>query len=205
MKKAALTIISALFFGMMANAQTVSETVAPFNKDRKPAFTMQLDYSKKLVEEALANRLKKDKLKSKSEGGMTKYAQANYPAICAQQCDFYTKVDGTSKIATIYLFVSKGYNNFVSSGDDEDTAARVKSFLLSLVNDVRDLDLKYQIDDQTKVSDKAQKDYEKLVDQKAKLEKDLRDTENAIKQADSNRQQQKAILDQLTQKRASGK
>ena len=65
MKKAALTIISALFFGMMANAQTVSETVAPFNKDRKPAFTMQLDYSKKLVEEALANRLKKDKLKSK--------------------------------------------------------------------------------------------------------------------------------------------
>jgi hypothetical protein len=114
-------------------------------------------------------------------------------------------VDGTSKIATIYLFVSKGYNNFVSSGDDEDTAARVKSFLLSLVNDVRDLDLKYQIDDQTKVSDKAQKDYEKLVDQKAKLEKDLRDTENAIKQADSNRQQQKAILDQLTQKRASGK
>ena len=142
---------------------------------------------------------------NKSESGMTKYTQANYPAICAQQCDFYTKVDGTSKIATIYLFVSKGYNNFVSSGDDEDTAARVKSFLLSLVNDVRDLDLKYQIDDQTKVSDKAQKDYEKLLDQKAKLEKDLRDTENAIKQADSNRQQQKAILDQLTQKRASGK
>jgi len=200
MKKVVCTIIGALFFGMMANAQVVTEAIAPFNKERKPAFTMQLDYSKKLVEEALEKRLKKDKQKGKSESGMVKYAQAHYPNICAQVCDFYIRVDGTSKTATVYIFISKGYNNFVSSGDDEDTASRVEAFLKSLITDVRSLDLEYQIEEQTKLSEKAQKDYEKLIDQKSKLEKELKETEGEIVKSDQNRQQQKEILDQLKKK-----
>lgn len=195
MKKTVLSLMSLIFVAAAANAQVVNMANAEFNKETRPAFEMQLDYSKKLVEEAVEKRFKADKQKGKSSNGMMVYAKASYSDMCVDGCDIYTKVDGNGKSATIDIFVMRSNGNFINSGDDEEKC--IKKFMLSLSSDVKALDLQYKIEEQSKVYEKAEKEYEKLLDKKASLEKDLKNTENDIQAADKNRKEQKAALEQL--------
>ncbi|MBR7036116.1 MAG: hypothetical protein IKI25_10205, partial [Bacteroidales bacterium] len=73
-------------------------------------------------------------------------------------------------------------------------------FLKKISAEVVALDLQYQIEEQTKAYEKAVKEYDKLVSKKEDLQKELRNTEKEISEADSNKKEQKAILDQLKSK-----
>ncbi len=197
MKKLLLFGVS-VAFAVLANAQVVNMSNEAFNKELKPAFVMPLDYSKKLVDEAVTNRFKADKLKGKSAGAMTLYAKTTYSSMCVSNCDIYTKVDGNGKSATLTIFVARENGNFVISGDDEEQC--IKKYMVGLITDIKALELQYQIEEQTKVCEKAQKEYEKLLDKKASLEKDLKNTEKAIQDAEKEKDAQKNILEQLKAK-----
>ncbi len=188
MKKILISVLGLAFMAGAVHAQVVNGVTAPFNKDVKPAFAMQLDYSKKLVEEAVDNRFKKDKMKGKSSSGMMVYSKVNCNDLCAQNCTVYTRVDGSGKSATVYLYIERENGNFITIGDQEETC--VKNYMISMLDDVKAVELKYQIEEQIKVCEKAEKNYQKLLEQKAKLEKD-------IEAADKDRQEQNKILSDM--------
>ena len=198
MKKLAVTAIAVMVWAGFASAQSITETTASFNKEEKPAMALTMDFSKKLMDEAVTNHFKADKQKAKAANGMMLYAKMTYAGLCVKNCDVYTKIDGSSKNSTLYIFVQRENGNFVVPGDDEIPC--IKDFLKKISEEVVALDLQYQIEEQTKVYEKAVKEYDKLVDKKEDLQKELRNTEKEISEADSYKKQQKAILDQLKAK-----
>jgi uncharacterized protein YihD (DUF1040 family) len=176
MKKVFSLAVAALFLlSLQGFAQ--SETSEDLQKiGKQPAFALGYNYSKKTVEEALALRLKNDKLKGSSSKGAVKYEGVHYATIADTPIDFYTKVTGDKKKATVYVFVSKGYENFLTSSNDPAVAAKVKAFLQSLNDDIQRYDLKNQTAAQEKEVKKAQKDYDKLV----KKQKDLQKQQDTV-------------------------
>ena len=74
MKRFFVLFAGLFFLGGVVSAQNVSAVTVEFSKDAmRPAFSMQLDCSKKIAEEALKKRLKKDRIKGKSSGSMMLY------------------------------------------------------------------------------------------------------------------------------------
>lgn len=178
-----------VLFGLnvMAFAQQVSCVTATLNKDVRPAFSMAVDHPRKIVEEAVAKRLKKDKIKGKSVSGTMVYSKVNNRSIGLQNATLYTRVESVGKSANLYFFVEKENGNFVTETDTE--AAAVIRYMASLEKDVDLLAQTYRVEDQKKVYEKAEKEYQKLVSKQNKLEKQ-------IQQADRNRQEQRQLLEE---------
>ncbi|MDR0874540.1 MAG: hypothetical protein LBN27_13930 [Prevotellaceae bacterium] len=197
MKKVFSLAVAALFLlSLQGFAQT--ETSEDLQKvGKQPAFALDYNYSKKTVEEALALRLKNDKLKGSSSKGATKYEQVRYSTIADTPIDFYTKVTGDKKKATVYVFISKGYENFVTSGNDANVAARAKAFLQSLNADIQNYDLKNQTAAQEKEVKKAQKDYDKLVKKQKDLQKEQDKVAKELQKSEGALNTEKGKLDQL--------
>ena len=198
MKKLVLSIVCSLCLCGVVNAQAVMETKTALNKVDVPAIALTMDYSKKIMEEAVNKHFKDDKLKGKSSSGVMLYSKITYSEMCVRNTDVYTKVDGSNKTSTVYIMVQRDNGNFVVSGDEE--VACIKEFLNKLSEEVVALDLKYQIDEQKKVYEKSVKEYDKLVSKKEDLQKQLKDTEKAISEADGNMKKQKSILNELEAK-----
>ena len=193
-----IILISAVMFSQFSSAQEVKEVLAPFNKESRPAFSMQLNYSQKLVQEAVTKRFKDAKVKGKPSGKLMYYASAQYKDLCVNGTDVYTMVDGSSKVSTVYVYVVGSNGNFITGQDDQ--ASCVKSFVSSLKGDVEALSLQNNIEAQKKEVKKAESNYKKLVDKKTKMEKDLKNLEKSIQQADNEREKQKGILEQMQNK-----
>jgi hypothetical protein len=138
-------------------------------------------------------------LKGKSVDGYMEYAQTIYPTISSDKCSYYTKVIGNSKSATVYLFVSTGYQKFLSSSDDQETADNVTKFLQSLLVDVKNYTLELQIAEQEKISKKANDDYQRLLSKKAELTKSLQELDKNISSCEENLKVQTGILNNLKQ------
>ena len=112
-------------------------------------------------------------------------------------------IEGNSQSAKVTLFVSKGYENFVSSSNDQETADLAKTFVSSLAKDIETVTLANQIDAQAKIVSKAENEYKKSVSNKEKLQKELQKAEDNVKNADAERQKQKALLEELRSKAAN--
>lgn len=192
MKKFFVSFLGLFFVCAIANAQTVSNVTAEFGKDAmRPAYTMTFDCSKKIVEEALQKRLKKDKIKGKSNSGMMLYSKVNNSALGVQNCNLYTRVESVGKKANLYFFLERENGNFITTGDAEESS--VIKYMESLIADVAALQQKYDVNTQKKVYEKSEKNYQKLVSQQKKLEK-------KVQKADNERQEQKTILEELQKK-----
>ncbi|MBO4282206.1 MAG: hypothetical protein J5873_03320 [Bacteroidales bacterium] len=187
MKRACVLLMVLFGLNVMAFAQQVSCVTATLNKDVRPAFSMAVDHPRKIVEEAVAKRLKKDKIKGKSVSGTMVYSKVNNRSIGLQNATLYTRVESVGKSANLYFFVEKENGNFVTETDTE--AAAVIRYMASLEKDVDLLAQTYRVEDQKKVYEKAEKEYQKLVSKQNKLEKQ-------IQQADRNRQEQRQLLEE---------
>jgi len=194
-----LAVLALFLLSLQGFAQNVSETSEELQKlGKQPAFSMNLNYAKSTVEQALALRLKNDKLKGSSSKGAVKYENVRYPAIADVPVDFYTKVTGSKKAATIYVFVSKGYENFVTSSSDANIANNARIFLTSTLEDVKKYDLKNQINAQEKEVKKAQKDYDKFVKKQEDLKKQQEKTAKETQKAKENLNTQQSKLKSLS-------
>lgn len=203
MKKVILSLICALGFSAMVYAQnTAVEKVVPFDKSNtRPGYSVTYKASPKDVNTAVKNRMAKEGLKGKGYAkNVTKYEQVNKATICAQMCDLYIKVEGSGSSSTVTCFVSKGYDNFVSSANDPETANLAKLFVESFSKDIEAVALISQIAAQEKVLKKAESDYQKGVSAKDKVQKQLNEADKNVKQLDSEREKQKKILEELKAK-----
>ncbi len=207
MKKIVLALVCALGLGMFANAQTVGEgTLQIDKKTSAPAFTLQINVSKKNVQETIDAKFKAQKLSGKGgKGGTTEYANVSYLEIFTNttngnKCNISTKVDEKGGVTTLYLVVDRGLGNYVSSSTDAANAELAKQFLSNLVKDIYKTELTHQIEDQTKVVEKAEKTLKSAEDTKAKLEKQLESAKDDINKANADLAAQKQKLDELKAK-----
>lgn len=204
MKKVILSLICALGLSTLVSAQnTAVEKVMPFDKtNTRPGYSVTYKASAKDVNTAVKNRMAKEGLKGKGYAkNVTKYEQVNKPYICAQTCDLYLKVEGSGSSTILTCFVSKGYDNFVSSANDPETANLAKIFAESFSKDIEAVALIAQIAAQEKVLKKAENDYKKGVSAKEKVQKQLDAADKNVKQLDSEREKQKKLLEDLKAKK----
>ena len=207
MKKIILALVCALGLGAFANAQTVGEgTLQIDKKTSMPAFTLQINVSKKNVQETIDAKFKAQKLSGKGgKGGSTEYASVTYLDIFTNtsngnKCNITTKVDEKGGVTTLYLVVDRGLGNYVTSSSDAANAELAKQFLTNLVKDIYKTELTHQIEDQTKVVEKAESTLKKAEDNKAKLEKQLETAKDDINKANADLAAQKQKLDELKAK-----
>jgi len=207
MKKVILALVCALGFGAFANAQTVGEgTLQIDKKNSSPAFTLQINVSKKNVEETVVSKFKAQKLSGKSgKGGTTEYNNVTYLDIFTNsangnKCNIITKVVEAGGNSTLYLVVDKGLGNFVTSSSDAANAELAKQFLTDIVKDIYKTELTHQIEDQIKMIEKVESTLKKAEDTKAKLEKQLETTKDEINKANADLTSQKQKLDELKAK-----
>ncbi len=207
MKKIALALTCALGLGTLANAQTVGEGMLQIDKKTSvPAFTLQMNTAKKNVQETIDAKFKAEKISGKGgKGGTTEYANVAYLPLYTNiennnKCNITTKVDEKGGVSTLYIVVDKGLGNYVKSTTDAANAELAKKFLTDLVKDIYRTELTHQIEDQTKVVEKAEKTLKSAEDTKAKLEKQLETAKDDITKANADLTNQKAKLDELKAK-----
>jgi hypothetical protein len=207
MKKVILALVCALGFGAFANAQTVGEgTLQIDKKTSMSAFTLQINVAKKNVEETINAKFKAQKLSGKGgKGGTTEYNNVTFLDIFTNtangnKCNIITKVVEAGGNSTLYLVVDKGLGNYVTTSSDAANADLAKQFLTSIVKDIYKTELTHQIEDQTKVVEKAQKTLKAAEDAKAKLEKQLDNAKDDITKANADLNAQIQKLDELKAK-----
>lgn len=100
MKKLFFLAIAAIL-AVSLNAQEVTETTVAIGNLNVPAYTLTLQKDKKVVQNALEQRLKDAKLKTKKSEGFEASLGAIFSEIAPMPINLYTKVDGNSKTSTV--------------------------------------------------------------------------------------------------------
>jgi hypothetical protein len=129
------TIVLAALFPMVLNAQeiTVSESSEKMGKEEMWCFSARYNHEEEITREVLGQRVMEAGIKKGTEKkGVSIYKGATWTDISAAKCDYYLKTKSKKNKATVYLCVSKGYNNFVTSANDAATAANITAFLQKL-------------------------------------------------------------------------
>lgn len=169
-------------------AQNAREVAVKYNKMNVNGIVADYDVPKKIVEDALQASLSKAGLgESKSSKGYRLYEGAIWPELSPEKLDLYTDVTGRKESSTVTILISKGYNNFISTLADQEKVERVKSFLNDLLIQAKSLELVSDIQKQEDAVKKAEKMYNNVVDDGAKL---VRDREKIEKQMAENKAEQ---------------
>lgn len=157
MNKIYLWLIAALLiFPIFANAQEVKEKTVKNGKESMPAFTIKVKHGTKLVKQVLKTSAEQAGLKkAKHKHGYTIYKRAVWSAISTNKLDYYYKVKGNGRKATVYFSASKGYDNYVSSQTEPSSAMSINTFLQQLAQKI---DLQNEIDQREEQLDKINKE-----------------------------------------------
>lgn len=156
--------------GFFAIAQTTPTTLT-INKKIQPGLVLQLPNNTEVAEGTILQKLKETGYSPETMGqlfwkknkvdGFYVFNGVTLPALNNQKLDMYFKVDQKSKSqkeeSTIYLLVSKGYDNFISAESDTITFAAATAFLNGFVNGTANFRLNLDIEEQEKVIQNAEK------------------------------------------------
>lgn len=214
MKKIYLLSLLVLFTSMSVIAQKAGEgsEKTPLGSNG-PAIVIELEGQAKNVEDVLEAKFKK--LKSSKSKGFVAFEGQIFTEIAPNTMDMYYKVDKKNdNEAKVIMFLSKGYNNWMTSSTNPSEVANAKKMLEELVAEVRKYELGIAIAAQEKVLDGATKDQEKLikngedlVKEQQKLEDDLaknKENQAANKQSQEDQkkvvEEEKKMLDELKKK-----
>lgn len=177
-----LALAGFLSVGMFqAKAQNAMETSVDFKKDKHNAVVATYEVPKDMLEAALKQRLDKDNLgKMKKSDGFITYSAVIWNVTGNVKMDLYFKVDGSKNKSTISVLASKGYDNFVSSNTDADIINNLKTYLNGFTDVIGAYKLSLEIKAQEDLIQKTEKDYGKVTDKTADLEKQKLSLEQKI-------------------------
>ncbi|MGN6401789.1 MAG: hypothetical protein ACTHMD_15135 [Flavisolibacter sp.] len=212
--------LTALFFLCNAYSQSTLTSVS-YNKTEQTGLMLELPYNQEVSEGFIVDNLKKTGYEPETKGSLFwKNNKINgfytFKGVrlegADQPVDLYFKVDRKSKKekdqSVIYLLVSKGGENFISSGSDEDIYKAAKRFLNGFLEQSAvyklDLDIKSQEDvvkDAQKKMDKLKEDEKNMNKKIEQLQSDLKkNNEDQQKQQQTIEAEQKKLEDLKTQK-----
>ena len=207
-----------LFAGLInASAQATSTTIT-INKKIQPGLVLSLPNNTEVAEGTILQKLKETGYSPETKGqlfwkknkqdGFYVFNGIQLPELNNQKLDMYFKVEPKSSTqkdqSSIYMLVSKGYDNFVSPEVDTATFAAATNFLNGFVAGTASYRLNLDIEDQEKVVKGAEKkltglqDDEKTIEKKiADLQADLRNKKNDQVMQEKEIANQKMKLEEL--------
>ncbi|MFL5811394.1 MAG: hypothetical protein ACJ749_17860 [Flavisolibacter sp.] len=204
------TIIILTFFllaGKAALTQSAAVTVS-YNKSDQPALKLELPYDESVSEDFIVYNLKKTGYDAETKGkffwkqskmnGYYIFKEVKFQGI-KQPVDLYFKVDGVGRKSkdesVIYLLVSTGNDNFVSSGYDENLYSSAQKFLDGFVEKSAAYKLELDVKAQEEVIKDEEKKYSKLDDTEKELNKKLKQLEEDLKDNKKDKEQEEKKLD----------
>jgi hypothetical protein len=179
MKK--LIIVAVIIFaGFHLHAQ-VSEGKTTFNKVERTAVIGTFAYSPDIISTMLQEDLRTRGFgRGSSRRGVFTYSGILFPEISSEKIDLYFKLDKANRRepdkATVYLLVSKGYDNFVSSDKDADIILATIAYLTGLTSKFEARKLELDIAKQEQAVSAAEKKYNDAVSATKKLDDKIKDS-----------------------------
>ena len=181
-----------LLFGAIAICSTLFAQTAEFKtadfikKEKGKAIVITLEGQEDNVEKVMEKKF--SKLKHENEKGFEHYPAQIFSQISDKMLDYYWKVDKADKEhSTVILFISTGYNNFITEATHAKEIANAKQLLNNMQREVRTYELGLAIEAQEKVLEKAIKKKEDIVEDGEDLKKD---EEKLKKELEENKQDQ---------------
>jgi|SRR5690606_2534094 len=173
------------FVNTTATAQTTREAMVKIGKTQHNTIVADFPCSKDILEKAFNNKTEKEGLKkSKKVKDFRVFSEVNVPDISPDKMDLYYNLEGNDSKSTLFIAISKGYDNFISSTNNPEMIARVQDWINSINTEVKKVQLDIDIKKQEEVIKTAQKNYEsakdntkKLMEQKSKIEEEIKKSE----------------------------
>ena len=192
-------LIAFLFTGVMTASSQATFTTITIDKKIQPGLVLELPNNTDVAESTILQKLKETGYNPETKGklfwkknkldGFYVFNGIVLAALNNQKLDMYFKVEPKSKTqkdqSTIYLLVSKGYDNFISPEVDTATFAAATDFLNGFVAGTASYRLNLDIEEQGNVVKNAEKkltnlqdDNKALVKKIDELHADLRNKKN---------------------------
>jgi hypothetical protein len=164
-------MIAFLFTGVITASSQSTFTAITIDKKVQPGLVLQLPNNTDVAENTILQKLKETGYTPETKGelfwktnkldGFYVFNGISLAALNNQKLDMYFKVEPKSKTqkdqSTIYLLVSKGYDNFISPEADSATFAAATDFLNGFVGTTASYRLNLDIEEQGKVVKNAEK------------------------------------------------
>jgi len=183
-------------------AQEAYESKIKWAKTDVACVAIDMNFPPSTVEDVLESRFKKENLKSKSEDGFELFRAVKFPTFSTDKMiDILYKVEKKDKDkekSRIFMMVSYGNNNFISSKEDELLIKNVKDFLNNFSSVVNKYILEQKIEEQKEVVAKSEKKYINLQDDQKSLEKQRDDL---IKKLEENAKDQVAQKEDIAKQK----
>lgn len=170
-----ILFITALVFAspLISKAQA-KDTLTFFNQQTHAASVVQYPYSASEVTGALAKKFESLKFPKalKAVDGYSLYKGVTIPEISTTKLDVFTKVVAQGEsISSLYLILSKGYENFISKTSDPEVVANSLNFLNGFIKDLSAYRYGVDIEKQNEVIKVADKKAKSAEDERKSLEK----------------------------------
>ncbi len=175
-----LTVLLTLSFISFAQNPQIGTTV--FNKASQPCVYSDYQMPGSIVEGALKKKLTDAKLGSdgKASDGFRVYKGVVFEQISKDKIDLYVKVEEKKPISTVYMLLSKGYDNFMTKESDPEVMNNSITFLTNFLNDVNAFKLNKDIEAQQDVIESAEKKNKSIAKEGESLSKDRSKIESKI-------------------------
>lgn len=205
---------------LSASSQAAFSTVT-MNKKQQPGLVLQLPNNTDVAEGTILEKLKETGYspetkcslfcKKNKRDGFYVFNGITLPELNNQKVDLYFKVDPKSKSnreeSTIYMVVSKGYDNYISPEVDTAAFGAATAFLNGFVVGTANYRLNLDIEEQEKTVQNAEKklislqdDDKALVRKIESFQADLRNKRDEQVNQEKEIANQKAKLDELKAK-----
>jgi len=180
-----------------------SVTSITYNKAKKPAMVLQMPYDESISESFIVNNLKKTGYDPETKGkffwkqnqvnGFYIFKDVRFEGL-SNPVDLYFKVERFGRKSNdeslIYLLVSKGNEDFISSTTDEETYNAAKKFLNDFVESSAVYKSDRDITDEEDVLKEADKQIVKLESNGKEIEKKLRELEGDLEKNKKDQEEQ---------------
>lgn len=185
MKKYLLTLTLILASFGFANAQVSKVGNAELTKISRPAVIGEYGIAADIVEGAIKKKFSDMKLGSgdKTKDGYRVFKGVEIADIAPGKMDLYYRVEDRKPNSTVYLIMSKGYDNFMKTDEDSAAYANAMQFLEKFVVDATAFQLNKDIEKQEEVIADVEKDLKKLNKNEESLNKDKSKAESKISSA----------------------
>ena len=206
MKKIAVMMAAILIIRSLAFSQS-SLTSVTYNKTSQPALMLELPYPEEVSEGFIVDNLRKTGYDAETKGklfwkqnklnGFYIFREVRLEGL-KDPVDLYFKVEQKSRrskdASVIYLLVSKGEENFISSGTDEKIYQAAKKFLNGFVDKSATYKLELDIKEQEDTVKDAEKKLDRLRDDEKDLHKKIDQLEKELKKNKRDQEEQEDKL-----------
>lgn len=203
MRKSILLIALFITTTIIAQSQAREDRIELIDAQRL-VLSIELSYPSKTVSDALDQKLKDERIKTKSSKGFIISEGAKFLDVTPDMMDYYFKVETKEKDkekSILYFGISKGNTNFITGETDPKIWESGKTFLNRFVTYVYQYKLGLDISAQEKVIKDAEKALEKSVKEGEDLAKKAEENKKDQESKKADVEKQKALLNDLNNKK----